>query len=67
VPTISVNCLTPLPKEIVKAVPGDLPSYEALWEWDIRRDETMPELHGTLVLELTLQADAPFEGKHVLE
>jgi Trk K+ transport system NAD-binding subunit len=26
----------------------------------------MPELHGTLVLELTLQADAPFEGKRVL-
>ena len=27
----------------------------------------MPELHGTLVLELALQADAPFEGKRVLE
>jgi hypothetical protein len=61
------NRLTPLHNEIVKAGLGDLPIYEALLERDIRRNETMPELHGTLVLELILQADAPFEGKRVLE
>jgi chloride channel protein, CIC family len=56
-----------LHNEIVKAALENLPIYEALLERDIRRDETTPELHGTLVLELPLQADAPSEGKRVLE
>jgi CIC family chloride channel protein len=46
---------------------GDLPIYEALLERDVRRDEAMPELHGTLVLELSLQANSPFAGKRVRE
>jgi chloride channel protein, CIC family len=46
---------------------GDLPIYEALLERDLRRDEATPELHGTLVLELGLQANSPFEGRYVRE
>jgi CIC family chloride channel protein len=49
----------------VADAPGDLPIYEALLERDVRRDETTPELHGTLVIELSLQANAPFEGKRL--
>jgi CIC family chloride channel protein len=44
---------------------GDLPVYEALLERDIHRDQTAPELHDTLVLELSLQPNATFEGKRV--
>jgi CIC family chloride channel protein len=46
---------------------GDLPIYEALLERDVRRDGTAPELHGTLVLELTVQTYSAFEGKRVQE
>jgi CIC family chloride channel protein len=46
---------------------GDVPIYEALLERDVGRDETTPELDGTLVLELSLQANAPFGGKRVRE
>jgi len=46
---------------------GDLPIYEALLERDVRRDDITPTLHGTLVLELSLQANAPFAGKRVRE
>jgi chloride channel protein, CIC family len=46
---------------------GDLPIYEALLERDVRRDEMAPAFHGTLVLELSLQANAPFTGKRVRE
>jgi CIC family chloride channel protein len=46
---------------------GDLPVYEALLVRDVRRGETTPELHETLVLELSLQSNAPFTGKYVRE
>jgi chloride channel protein, CIC family len=46
---------------------GDLPIYEALLERDIRRDEATPELHGTMILELSIQTHAPFAGKRVQE
>jgi chloride channel protein, CIC family len=46
---------------------GDLPIYEALLEREVRRDGTAPELHATLVLELTVQANSKFEGKRVQE
>jgi chloride channel protein, CIC family len=44
---------------------GDLPLYDALLERDVRRDQAAPELRETLVLELSLQAHARFEGKRV--
>jgi CIC family chloride channel protein len=44
---------------------GDMPIYEALLERDVRRDTTTPALDGTLVLELRLQPNAPFDGKRV--
>lgn len=46
---------------------GDVPIYEALLERDVHRDATAPALDGTLVLELTLQPNAPFDGKRVCE
>jgi chloride channel protein, CIC family len=46
---------------------GDLPIYEALLERDVGRDSTAPELHGTLILELTVQANSGFAGKRVQE
>jgi CIC family chloride channel protein len=46
---------------------GDLPIYEALLERDVRRDGTAPELHGTLVLEFTVQSYSAFEGRRVQE
>ena len=46
---------------------GDLPIYEALLERDVRRDTTTPALDGTLILELSLQANSVFEGKRVCE
>jgi hypothetical protein len=46
---------------------GDRPIYEALLERDVRRDGAAPVLQGTLVLELTVQAYARFDGKRVRE
>jgi chloride channel protein, CIC family len=46
---------------------GDQPIYEALLERDVRRDGAAPVLQGTLVLELTVQAYARFDGKRVRE
>ena len=46
---------------------GDLPIYEALLERDVRRDPTTPALDGTLILELSLQANSAFVGKRVRE
>src|SRR5919197_2133712 len=46
---------------------GDRPIYEALLERDVRRDGTAPELHGMLVLELTVQAYSAFDRKRVQE
>ncbi len=42
-------------------------SYEALLDRDLRRSRKAPELGGTLVLELIVQADSPFEGQRVKE
>ncbi len=42
---------------------GDLPIYEALLERDVRRDPTTPALDGTLILELSLQANSAFVGE----
>jgi Trk K+ transport system NAD-binding subunit len=44
-----------------------MPIYEALVERDVHRDTTTPAFEGTLVLELRLQPNAPFEGKRVRE
>jgi CIC family chloride channel protein len=46
---------------------GDRPIYEVLIDRDLRRSGTMTDLQGTLTLELTVQANAPFEGKLVKE
>jgi CIC family chloride channel protein len=46
---------------------GDRPIYEALLERDVRCDGAAPVLQGTLVLELTVQAYARFDGKRVRE
>jgi CIC family chloride channel protein len=46
---------------------GDMPIYEALLERDVHRDTTTSALDGTLVLELRLQPNAPFDGKRVRE
>jgi CIC family chloride channel protein len=46
---------------------GDRPIYEALLDRDLRRSGTAEALQGTLVLELIVQADSPFEGKRVKE
>jgi CIC family chloride channel protein len=46
---------------------GDMPIYEALLARDVHRDTTTPAFDGTLVLELRLQPNAPFDGKRVRE
>lgn len=46
---------------------GDRPIYEALLERDLLRGQENPELDETLLLELTVQPGAPFEGKRVRE
>src|SRR5262249_37797329 len=46
---------------------GDLPVYEALLERDLSRGREPPELEGTLLLELTIDDGAPFDGKQVRE
>ena len=46
---------------------GDRPIYEALLDRDLRRSGTAEALQGTLVLELMVQADSPFDGKLVKE
>jgi CIC family chloride channel protein len=44
---------------------GDLPVYEALLERDLIRGQEKTELEETLLIELPIQHDAPFEGKKV--
>jgi CIC family chloride channel protein len=46
---------------------GDQPVYEALLERDLLRAEGAPELHGTLLLDFTVEPGAEFEGKMVRE
>ena len=46
---------------------GDRPIYEALLQRDVRRDGTAPAPHGTLILELSVQSHARFDGKRVRE
>jgi hypothetical protein len=46
---------------------GDRPIYEALLDRDLRRSGKMTDLQGTLILELIVQVNAPFEGKMVRE
>jgi CIC family chloride channel protein len=46
---------------------GDRPIYEALLDRDLRRSGKAPELQGTLILELIVQANSHFEGKRVKE
>jgi CIC family chloride channel protein len=46
---------------------GDRPIYEALLDRDLRRSGMIPELQGTLVLDLIVQPDSPFDGKRVKE
>ncbi|MDQ2731950.1 MAG: H(+)/Cl(-) exchange transporter ClcA [Armatimonadota bacterium] len=46
---------------------GDRPVYEALLERDLLRGQHVPELQETLLLDLTIQPDAPFENKVVRE
>lgn len=45
----------------------DRPIYEALLERDLLRSQEKPELDGTLLLELSVLAGAPFEGKSIGE
>jgi CIC family chloride channel protein len=44
---------------------GDRPIYEVLLDRDLRRNGKVTDLQGTLTLELTVQANAPFEGRLV--
>jgi CIC family chloride channel protein len=44
---------------------GDLPVYEALLERDLIRGQEKTELEETLLIELPIQHEAPFEGKKV--
>jgi chloride channel protein, CIC family len=44
---------------------GDRPIYEALLERDLLRSHAEPSLGRTLLLDLTVTPDAPFEGKAV--
>jgi chloride channel protein, CIC family len=46
---------------------SDLPIYEALLERDLLRSQDNPQLEGSLLLELTVQPGAPFDGKRVHE
>lgn len=57
-----VSCITAY---AVADLLGDRPVYEALLERDLLRSQEQAELDETLLLELTLQPGAPFEGKRV--
>jgi CIC family chloride channel protein len=46
---------------------GDRPLYEALLEREVHREGTAPALQGTLILELTIQPHARFDGTRVRE
>ncbi|MGV3722782.1 MAG: ClC family H(+)/Cl(-) exchange transporter, partial [Actinomycetota bacterium] len=59
-----VSCITAY---AVADMLGDRPVYEALLERDLLRSQERPELEETLLLELTLHAGAPFDGKRVRE
>jgi len=45
----------------------DRPIYEALLERDLLRAQSSPEIGGTLLLDFTIAAGAPFDGKRVRE
>lgn len=44
---------------------GDRPIYDALLERDLRRGQDRPSLDDALLLELTVAANAPFDGQRV--
>ena len=44
---------------------GDRPIYEALLEHDLTRSQDVPDLEGTLLLELSVQPGSPFENRCV--
>ena len=46
---------------------GDRPVYEALLERDLLRAQKVVELDGPLLLDFTIAAGAPFDGKRVRE
>ena len=52
---------------LVAEAMGDRPIYEALLDRDVRRSDRADELQGTVILELMVQTDAPFEGKRIKE
>jgi len=43
----------------------DRPVYEALLERDLLRSQEQPPLEGAMLLELTIDAGSPFDGKRV--
>lgn len=57
-----IACLT---AHAVADVLGDRPVYEALLERDLLRSQDSPELDETLLVDLTVQHGAPFEGRQV--
>jgi CIC family chloride channel protein len=57
-----VSCLT---AHAVADALGDRPVYEALLERDLLRSQETPELEETLLVDLTVQQGAPFEGRQV--
>lgn len=57
-----IACLT---AHAVADVLGDRPVYEALLERDLLRSQENPELDETLLVDLTVQQGAPFEGQQV--
>jgi len=59
-----IACLT---AHAVADLLGDRPVYEALLERDLLRSQDRPELDETLLVDLTLQPGAPFEGCLVRE
>jgi len=44
---------------------GDQPIYEALLERDVLRSQDAPELEGTLMIDYTIRAGAPFDGRQI--
>ena len=44
---------------------GDRPIYEALLERDLMRGVDAPQLEGTLLVDLTIEPGAPFDGARV--
>lgn len=44
---------------------GDLPVYEALVRRELLRTQAAPQVDGTLLVDLTIAAGAPFDGRRV--